>query len=390
MKLTKTGVEQAQPQAKRYRLNDSLVPGLTLLVTPSGAKTYYLRHRTIDGVQREMKLGTPVELTPDDARRLAREALAQVREGKDPTAEARALRKAATLAELRDRYMEEHATGKRSAANDRGYWKNHILPGLGERTKVVLLTHEAVKRWHREHPKKVTANRALEVLSKAMDLAEQWGVRPRNTNPCKGVKAHGERKRIRYLTEAELVKLRAGLAVWDERYGVGTIRWRFGQMVRLLLLTGARLRNVMEGRWEWVNWERGLMVVPPEDHKTGDETNEPLLIQLGPRAVEILRELQRHQNAPTPWLVPGEDPDKPMTSYRRMWLALLELSGLGHLRVHDLRHHFASEVLSDGYELAVVGQLLGHQSPQTTARYAHLKDQVAKRVVDGIGTSLGV
>lgn len=390
MKLTKTAVEQAQPQDRKYRLNDSLVPGLSLLVLPSGVKTYYLRHRTIDGVQREMKLGTPVELTPDDARRLARDALAQVRSGKDPAAEARALRKASTLAELRDRYMEEHASGKRSAQNDKGYWKNHILPGLGERTKVVMLTHDAVKRWHKDHPKKVTANRALEVLTKAMDLAEQWGVRPRNTNPCKGVKAHGERKRIRYLTDEELVKLRAGLLMWDERYGAGTIRWRFAQMIRLLLLTGARLRNIMEGRWEWLVWNRGLLIVPPDDHKTGDETNEPLLIQVGPRALEILRELQRHQNAPTPWIIPGEDPKKPMTSYRRMWLGLLKDSGLGHLRVHDLRHHFASEVLSDGYELAVVGQLLGHQSPQTTARYAHLKDQVAKRVVNAIGESLGV
>jgi integrase len=390
MALNKTRVEAAAAQDKPYWLPDGLVPGFGLMVLPSGAKTYYLRYRTIAGTTRTYKIGRDYQLLPDQARKLARDALAQVREGKDPAAEVKALRKAATLADLRDRYMEEHGERKRSAGNDRGYWKNHILQGLGERTKVQLLTHEQVRLWHLRHPKPTTANRALEVLSKAMDMAEAWGARPKGTNPCRGIKAHAERKRVRYLSPDELAGLRSGLILWDQHYGTGSIRWRFAQLVRLLLLTGARLANIMEARWAWVNWERGLLVVPPEDHKTGGTTQEPLLIQLGPRALEILRELQRAQNFPSPFVVHGDDPGKPLNGYRKMWLQLIADSGLGHLRVHDLRHHFASAVLSDGHELAMVGALLGHQSPTTTARYAHLMDQVAKKVVGGVADGLGI
>jgi len=388
--LNKTKVEAATSQAKPYWLPDGLVPGFGLLVLPSGAKTYYLRYRTLAGITRTYKIGRDYQLLPDQARKLARDALLLVREGRDPAAEVKALRKAATLEELRDRYMEEHGDKKRSSGNDRGYWKNHILPGLGNRTKVQLLTHDYVKAWHVTHKKPTTANRCLEVLSKALEMAEAWGIRPKGTNPCKGVKAHAERKRIRYLKPDEMAKLRGGLVLWDQHYGTGSIRWRFAQLVRLLLLTGARLGNIMEAQWKWIDWDRGLLVVPPEAHKTGTATQESLVVQLGPRALEVLRDLQRAQNHPSLWVVHGATHTRPLNGYRKMWLQLMAASGLNHLRVHDLRHHFASQVLSDGNELAMVGALLGHQSPSTTARYAHLMDRVAKQVVGNVAASLGV
>lgn len=390
MKLTKTAIEDARPRASSYRLNDGVVPGLCVLVLPSGVKTYYLRYRTLDGRQREMKLGSPVELLPDDARRLAREALATVREGKDPAHERRRLRGAKTLAELHVDYKAAHGDKKRSGANDDGYWRNHILPGLGSSTKVVALTSEAIREWHQKHPKPVTANRALEVLSKAMDLAEGWGWRPRATNPCEGVMSHPERKRRRYLTRDELERLRAALADWEHLGGRGSIRWRFAQMVRLLLLTGARLGNIMEARWEWMDWDNARLVIPPEHHKTGDETQDDLTVHLSPPAVSILLELRRCQNQPTPWIIAGAKEGKPLVGYRKFWLALLADARIVGLRVHDLRHSFASYTLSAGHSLGVVGQLLGHQSPQTTARYAHLVDEAAQAAVAGVGARLGL
>lgn len=390
MKLGKTAIEQALPRATSYRLNDSVVPGLCVMVLPSGVKTFYLRYRTLDGQQGEMKLGRPTELTPDDARRLARDALALVRDGKDPAHERRQLRGSKTLANLAANYRAAHGDRKRSGANDDGYWRNHLLPGLGANTKVVALTTEAIREWHQKHPKPITANRCIEVLSKAMDLAIGWGWRPKGSNPCEGIVAHPERKRKRYLTRDELERLRAVLVDWEAQAGRGSLRWRFAQLVRLLLLTGARLRNIMEARWDWIDWDRAVLVIPPEHHKTGDDTQDNLTVHLNPPAVNVLLELRRCQNQPTPWIIAGAKEGKPLIGYRKFWLALLGEAQIRNLRIHDLRHSFASYILSSGHALGVVGQLLGHQSPQTTARYAHLVDEAAKAAVAGVGDRLAL
>ena len=388
MKLTKTLVDGCVPKTTRYRLNDSLVPGLALVVFPGGSKTYYLRHRTIEGRQVDLKIGTPVELSPDDARRIARDVLAQVREGRDPQAERQQLRKAPTLTDLAARYMATHGKAKRSGFNDEILWRRHILPALGH-VRVSALSRQQVREFHSGHPKPITANRALEVLSKAMALAEDWGWRQAGPNPCNGVKANPERKRRRYLQPDELQRLRDALIDW-EMGGQQSLRWRFAQLVRLLLLTGARLNEIMQGRWDWVDWNRCELVVPIEAHKTGDETGEPRVITLGDRAVEILLQLREHQTSSCPWLIEGSRQGHHLVGYRKLWLSMLSEAQIRDLRIHDLRHTFASYTLSHGHSLGVVGQLLGHRSTQTTARYAHLVDQVARSAVRQVGDGLGV
>lgn len=387
MKLTKSIVQGALARARRYRLNDSLVPGLCLLVLPSGARTYYLRFRQLDGRQLELKLGGPVELTPDAARSLAREALAQVRAGGRPTEARRALRQAPTMEQLAQQHLQQHASRKRSGACDEANWRLHILPALGASTKAAAITHEQVARWHAAHPRPVTANRALRTLSVAMRLAEQWGWRPHGTNPCRGVKPHPEQARRRYLSQEEIVRLRGALERWEEE-GPLAVRWRFVQLVRLLLLTGARLREVMCAEWSWVDWGRGVLLVPEERGKTGRAE-----IQLAPRAVAILLELRAAEDAMGGGcraVIAGAERRGPLVGYRRMWLALLEEAGVSAARVHDLRHTFASYTLSAGHSLGVVGQLLGHRSAQTTTRYAHLVDEAARAAVARVSDDLGV
>jgi integrase len=381
MKLTKTLVEAARPQAQRYRLNDSLVPGLCLLVLPSGARTYYLRHR-VDGAQRELKLGTPAELTPDQARELAREALARVRAGGDPGAERRAARVAPTIEALAARHLQAHASRKRSGRNDEILWRRHLLPAFA-RVRVAALTREQVREWHACHPQPATANRALEVLGVAMRLAEDWGWRPAGSNPARGVKAHPERQRRRYASADELARLRAALQQWEAQ-GPLSMRWRFAQLVRLLLLTGARLREVMCAEWSEIDWARGVLLVPAERGKTGASE-----VQLSDRALAILRALEAAAGGGR-WVVPGETGEKPLVGYRRLWLALLQDAGVSDLRIHDLRHTFASYALSGGQTLGTVGQLLGHRSAQTTTRYAHLVDDAARAAVARVSDDLGV
>jgi len=381
MKLTKTLVEGATPRPRRYRLNDSLVPGLCLLVLPSGARTYYLRHR-VDGRQRELKLGTPVELTPDQARALAREALAQVRAGGDPVEERRLRREAPTIEALAARHLQAHASRKRSGRNDEILWRRHLLPAFG-RLKVAALTRERIREWHAAHPQPATANRALEVLGVALGLAEDWGWRPAGSNPARGVKAHPERQRRRYASAEELTRLRAALQQWEAQ-GPLAMRWRFAQLVRLLLLTGARLREVMNAQWSEIDWARGVLLVPASRGKTGASE-----VQLSDRALAVLRELEAAGGG-SPWVIQGADPGRPLVGYRKPWLALLADAGVSDLRIHDLRHTFASYALSGGQTLGTVGQLLGHRSAQTTTRYAHLIDDAARRAVAQLSDDLGV
>jgi integrase len=381
MKLTKTAVDRALPRPRRYRLNDSLVPGLCLLVLPSGARTYYLRHR-VDGAQRELKLGTPAELSPDQARDLARAALARVRAGGDPGAERRAARVAPTIEALAARHLQAHASRKRSGRNDEILWRRHLLPAFA-RVRVAALTREQVREWHACHPQPATANRALEVLGVAMGLAEEWGWRPVGTNPARGVKAHPERQRRRYASPDELARMRAAMQQW-EAAGPLAIRWRFIQLVRLLLLTGARLREVMEAEWSEIDWARGVLRVPAERGKTGASE-----VRLSDRVLAILRGLEAAAGG-SRWVIPGETGERPLVGYRRMWLALLEEAGVTDLRVHDLRHTFASYSLSGGQTLGTVGQLLGHRSTQTTSRYAHLVDDAARAAVERVSDDLGV
>jgi integrase len=385
MKLTKTAVERALPQAQRYRLNDTLVPGLCLLVLPSGQRTYYLRHR-VDGQQRELKLGTPAELSPDQARELARAALARVRAGGDPGAERRAAREAPTIEALAARHLQVHASRKRSGRNDEILWRRHLLPAFA-RVRVSALTRELVREWHACHPQPATANRALEVLGVAMGLAEDWGWRPAGSNPARGVKAHPERQRRRYASQEELARLRAAMQRWEEA-GPLAVRWRFIQLVRLLLLTGARLREVMNAQWSEIDWQRGVLRVPVERGKTGAAE-----VRLSERAVAVLRDLLEAQGVAgggAPWVIPGESGEKPLVGYRKLWLALLEEAGVADLRVHDLRHTFASYSLSGGQTLGTVGQLLGHRSTQTTSRYAHLVDDAARAAVERVSDDLGM
>jgi len=166
------------------------------------------------------------------------------------------------------------------------------------------------------------------------------------------------------------------------------VRWRFAQLVRLLLLTGARLREVMCAEWCWIDWQRSVLKVPDERGKTGAAE-----IQLAPRAVEILRELleaEATMGGQCQAVIAGEDRYGPLAGYRKLWLALLAQAGIEDLRIHDLRHTFASYALSGGQTLGTVGQLLGHRSTQTTSRYAHLIDDAARRAVAQLSDDLGV
>jgi integrase len=203
-----------------------------------------------------------------------------------------------------------------------------------------------------------------------MNLAELWGIRAKGTNPCRGIQANGERKIKRYLPREELQRLLAAL----DAFAVAGVRWRFAQLIRLLLLTGCRVSEIMTARWEWLDQDATVLKLPADAHKTGGNGDERK-VHLPPAASLILRELRRRSNSE--WIVAG-DGDGHLIGYWYMWEDLLERAKIKDLRVHDLRHSYASYAITQAnLTLPQVGALLGHASPQTTARYAHLMDEAA-------------
>lgn len=356
---------------------DRKVPGLGLMVLPSGVRTWYLRYREPSGKQQTHKIGRSDSVNVTTVREEAHKILAAVAKGDAPTSFRQQLRKAPSVLQLLERIKREHWRKLRqgSVVNNELIWRRHLLPEFGA-MRVHEIEQRHVADWfHRaslERP--VRANRCLEVLSKAMNLAELWQLRPQGSNPCVRVQANSERKRRRYLTREELERLLTALDGFD---GFG-LRWRFAQLIRLLLLTGCRVSEIKNSRWEWL--QGAALVVPPESHKTGGD-GHARIVQLPPAALLVLEQLRARSNGD--WIIAG-DGDHPLVGYRKLWMELLANAGITGLRIHDLRHSYASMAVSAGLSLPQIGGLLGHASPQTTARYAHLMDESAAAMADKV------
>lgn len=340
---------------------DGKVPGLGVLVLPSGVRTWYLRHRDSQGRQRFHKIARADRMNRTVAREQALQILADVARGTDQPAAT------ATCADLLQLLEARHypKLRPRTLNEYRRFWRLYVLPAIGQ-LRVVSVTRQHVLQLLAPIVP-VQANRTLQMLRSAFNWAEVWGLRPEHSNPCRRVPRHQERQRRRYLSPDELARLLAALDV----FGQAGLRWRFAQLVRLLLLTGCRVSEIKNARWEWL--QGSVLVVPPEAHKTGRD-GHARVVHLSPPALEVLNQLQAA--ATGPWIIAGAG-DAPLVNYQKLWLELLATAGITDLRIHDLRHHYASMAVSAGLSLQQIGGLLGHASPLTTARYAHLVDEAA-------------
>ena len=349
----------------REWIADSKVPGLGILQLPSGVRTWYLRYREPDGKQQHHKIGRADVISRTLAREEAIKLLAAVAQGQAPTSARQQLRRGPTVADLHKRLQAEHYPKLRvkTRAGYLSVWNCHILPELGSAKVQAVTSAQVMALLHKVGG--IQANRTLAIMRKAFNLAILWGLRA--DNPCAKVPGNGERKRRRYLTREELQRLLAAL----DSFGAAGVRWRFAQLIRLLLLTGCRVSEVKDARWEWV--QGAVMVVPPERHKTGRD-GHPRLVHLTAPALEVLQQLRAQSNGQ--WIIQGQG-DGPLVGYTKMWRELCAAADLRDLKVHDLRHHYASMGISAGLTLKQIGGLLGHASPLTTDRYAHLVEEAA-------------
>jgi len=340
---------------------------------------YVLQYRTKEGVSRRKTIGRHGVLTVEQARHVAQQWLAQVGQGGDPLAEHRAIQQAPTVAALAERYMAEHARVKKKAGSIRPDEYNlrcHVLPTLGTK-KVAAVTRADVAHLH--HAMRDTpgaANRVLALLSKMFTLAEQWELRPEGSNPVRHIQRYRERRFERFLSAEELARLGE---VLTEAERTQTEYASVLAAIRLLIFTGARLSEILELRWEQVDFDHACLRL--SESKTGTK-----IIYLSLPALEVLYGIERHEGHP--YVIVGREPCAHLVNLRKPWGRIRAKAGLSDVRLHDLRHSFASVGVALGLSLPIIGKMLGHTHVATTQRYAHLAADPVKDAVEKIGVTL--
>lgn len=437
VKLLKSVVERAKHQGSgdRTRLWDSEVKNFHLDVHSSGRKVFLVKYRNAQGVERRATIGASDVWTVEEARKEARRILALVDQGEDPQADKQAARarQASTLADFWPKYREHAVAGWKpsTAALNDWHWSKSLAPALGNKSLASLNVGD-VDAWHRELVKRAPGNArvALRLLRAVLNHAVQLDAL--KANPAARVKALKERKRERFLDAAELAALwdaiadeerlgglasvqRVALPADDtttprrkngrpdkrhapEMKGRGISPWAAG-LFRLLILTGARLREVMACRWEWVN--EGAQFLDLPDSKSGAKR-----VPLNDAALVVLAELRSKRTASNPFVIEGQVPGRPMNNAARPWARVLTraaailnerrlaagLDTIAHpfdgLRIHDLRHSWASTGAMLGLPLLTLGKALGHAQARTTERYAHLNQDPALIASNRVGAAI--
>jgi integrase len=363
----------APPTGNRITKDDR-VRGFGIRVTAAGAKSFILNY-TIAGRERRMTIGEFPAWTTlaalEEAKRLKRE----VDRGIDPLEQRIAAREAPTVRDLAKRFLEDHASTRRRSylVQNTLILNRWILPELGN-VKVADLRSAHVERLHRKVTKSgatVMANRVISCLSKMLSLAVRWKMRP--DNPCKGViDRNNETQRRRYLKPEEFVRLTAALATHPSQ--------RAADAVRLIMLTGCRRMEALSARWDQFDPELRVWAKPASSTKQDEDHCVPLSAP----ACELLT---RMKNVATgPYLFPSRDGKGHLTDLKSSWRALCKVARLEAVRLHDLRHSFASIAVSRGASLPLIGALLGHSNPTTTQRYAHLFDDPQRAVAESVGS----
>ena len=357
-------------------------PGFGVRVTAAGGRSFVFNFRTEVGRERRLTIGSPPAWSVEAARKEAASLRYRVDRGEDPLGIAQAGREAATVARLLDRFLEEHVAKLRpSSQREYRAQAQEIKERIGA-LKVAAVEYADVEKLHRTISKRAPyrANRTLAVLSKAMSLALKWRMRP--DNPVHGIARNPEQKRKRYLTPDELKRLTDALASHEDQ--------SVANIVRLLLLTGSRMAEVMGARWDQFDFHRNVWIKPDHATKQRKEHEVPLSDQV----LAMLKAMRRVAPEDADFLFPGGGAPRYRTQLRQAWNAICKAAGIPRtgphaLRIHDLRHSYASFMVSAGFSLPVVGAMLGHTQPATTHRYAHLLDDPLREAANKVGSIMG-
>lgn len=405
-RITKRLVDSLSAGASEYFVWDSKVPGFGLRVQPSGVMSYVAKYRAGSGraaPTRRITLGRVGKITPDEAEKLAKRVLGAVVHGADPAAAKSADRRAATLKEIADLFLTDHVAAKRKGATADHYrhiLEKLVLPSLGNRKADQINTADVARLHARMRERPYLANRAVAVVGSLYSFAGRRRLLPVGCNPARGIDKYPEKGRERFLSGAELARLGDAIREAETKGIPWTVdptakhsprepnrRTVIGKhaaaAIRLLILTGARLREILNLRWEHVDLERGLLFLP--DSKTGKKA-----IVLNAPATAVLAAMPRIGSYVIAGQNAGTKNEKPRADLNKPWRAVRKRAGLEGVRIHDLRHTHASIGAGAGLGLPIIGKLLGHTKASTTQRYAHLDIDPLRRASEHIGARLAV
>ncbi len=396
-KLTEKVIRDAEPVTGRdYQIFDTEVRGFAACIYRGGGRAFTLDYRHA-GRQRRMTFGRWPEWSVSAARERAKELRREIDAGGDPLAQRETKREAPRVTDLIERYSAEHLPklSARSAADQKSALAKIVAPVWGRKLvtevtqtdvdKLLTLIAEGRARPHKEKPNNrarklqgekptpVRANRIGEVLRKMFTLAVQWGWC--EDNPAQRFHRRTETPRERFLSKEEIASLAAALDGAKDR--------RAADIIRMCMLTGARLGEVRQSRFDQFNLEQLSWSKPPA--MTKQRRVHRVLISDETAAIVRQRLLLVPKGAP--WLFPGDTPGQPVQEVRRFWAKIQKETGLVDVHIHDLRHTFASLLVSGGASLEMIGKLLGHSQTQTTQRYAHLMDSPLRAGIDAVASA---
>jgi len=414
-KLTKRFVESVKPRDKDLVTFDEQVPGFGVRVMPSGVRSYLVQYRNAQGRSRRITIGKHGPVTADGARAKARRILDAVRDGKDPVAERRAFLDAPMVNDLLDRYLTEHVEKRnrpRTRDEVRRLVERHVRPQLGKQ-KVAAVTRQDLAKLHRGlagTPRQ--ANLVLSICSKAFSLAELWGMRTDGSNPCRRIERNPEHHRERFLSAEELGRLGVMLRL-AEREG---LPWTVDETkpkakhlpkienrrtiyprvttaaIELLLYTGCRLSEVLNLRWDEVDFEAGTIMLA--ETKAG----RPQVVVMNAPARQVLKNLPQGEGSP--WVLPArQNSELPLSkdAIEKTWRKIRTSAGISDVRLHDLRHTVGTYAGQSGANAFLVRDLLRHKDLSMTGRYVNraddpirtLSDQVGERIAAGLAGRKG-
>ena len=369
------GFLDEKPRVKKYEIRDDAIPGLTLRVFPSGVRTFTLS-RMVRGRRRYATVGNADTMTVPEARREARKLIAAfidiVKMDGSPKTPGRA------MAAFAEEFLERQARHWKPATVQANTYmvRNYILPAFGHLTVDAVIVEHVWDWFASMADRPGSANRAMPILSGMMRMAELWGYRPHNSNPCKNTKRYRMMPKERFLTPEEMARLNAVLTR-DEFYCPHIV-----VIIRLLMLTGCRAGEVVSLEWDWI---RGKRIHLP-DSKSGPRT-----VWLSSAARAVIDAIPRY-SPDCPFVFPGRPPTRPIDNFGYQWSRIRDEAALPGLRIHDLRHSWASTAAMNGVDMVTIAKLLGHALVETTERYTHLSDRsvadAADRVSGRIHTAL--
>jgi integrase len=403
-RINERSVEASTRPAGRDRviLWADRLQGFSLVAHSSGAKSYVVQSRKA-GRSRRVKILTETLLSVEEARSKAKIVLGQIEAGLDPAQERRESRAGGSFKQVADEFMEVRVKAKKKPRTYDGYdvmLRKHVLPEIGS-LRIKDVRRVDIRRLHTKLSTKKgipgAANRCLTMISSIWNWAAKQDEVRFEDNPAKGCERNPENGCERFLTldepgrvgdaphcaqvglpyEVDENKPKSKHAPKPENRLHTFDEWT-AAAVQLRILTGVRLREILHARWEYFDNERGIIFLP--DRKTG---RKPLYLSAA--ALDVLSKVKRHED--NPYIIPGQKEGEPKSDLKRIWRAATKAAGLEDLRIHDLRHTYASTGAAAQLGLVTIGRLLGQNQASTTARCAHLANDPVRRAAETIGAA---